>query len=84
MICAPLDCLDSDVARMRTIMAEASRIVLDGFEVNTDCPDEYNEHGKPNEFPHIIRYPRRYMDGRGAVMWDRVLGLIAKRQQVVA
>ena len=79
LICAPLDRLDDDVARMRACMAEASRIVLGGFELRTDCPDEYDEHGKPVEFPHIIRYPRRY-DPRGAVMWDRVTKLIAKRQ----
>ena len=82
LICAPLDRLDSDIAALRAIMAEASRIVLGGFELRTDCPDEYDEHGKPNEFPHIISYPRRYMDARGAVMWDRVMRLIADRQSV--
>jgi len=82
LICAPLDRLDSDIAKMRSIMAEASRIVLNGFELCTDCPDEYDEHGKPNEYPHVIRYPRRYMDARGAVMWDRVHHLITERQSV--
>ncbi len=66
MICAPLDRLDSDVAAMRACMAEASRIVLDGFELGTDA--------------HVVRYPERYMDPRGAVMWDRVTRLIADRQ----
>ena len=80
LICAPLDRLDSDIAKMRSIMAEASRIVLNGFELCTDCPDEYDEHGKPNEYPHVIRYARRYMDARGAVMWDRVHHLITERQ----
>lgn len=80
LIHAPLDRLEDDIARMRACMAEASRIVLNGFELRTDCPDEYDEHGKPVEFPHIIRHPRRYMDSRGAVMWDRVTKLIAKRQ----
>jgi DNA polymerase I len=66
LICAPLDRLDEDVARMRACMAEASRIVLNGFELRTDAT--------------LVRYPDRYSDPRGAVMWDRVTKLIAKRQ----
>jgi DNA polymerase-1 len=64
LICAPLERLDADVAKMREAMAEASRIVLGGFELGTDA--------------HIVRYPERYMDARGAVMWNRVMGLIAE------
>ena len=78
LICAPLDRLDADVARMREAMAEASRIVLNGFELRTGCSDEYDEHGKPIEFPQIIRYPKRYMDNRGQVMWDRVTELLGR------
>ena len=78
LICAPLDRLDSDVARMREAMAEASRIVLNGFELCTECSDEYDEHGKPVEFPQIIRYPKRYMDNRGQVMWGRVTELLGR------
>jgi DNA polymerase-1 len=63
LICAPLDRLDADVEAMRTSMAEASRAVLGGFEVRTDVK--------------IVRYPDRYVDPRGAVMWDRVMKLIA-------
>ena len=33
LICAPLDRLEADVEAMRAAMAEASRIVLDGFEL---------------------------------------------------
>jgi DNA polymerase I len=62
LICAPLDRLDEDVAAMRAAMAEASRVVLSGFEVGTDVS--------------ITRYPDRYMDKRGRVMWDRVMGLL--------
>jgi hypothetical protein len=51
-------------------MAEASRIVLDRFELGTDA--------------HIVRYPDRYMDERGAVMWDRVMGLIDRQQPKMA
>ena len=66
LICAPLDRLDEDIARMQEAMAEASRIVLNGFELGTDV--------------HIVRYPDRYMDERGRVMWERINSLIAKRQ----
>ena len=51
-------------------MIEASRAVLDGFELRVDVD--------------IVRYPDRYMDPRGEVMWNRVMALIAKRRQVVA
>jgi hypothetical protein len=45
LICAPLERLDEDVARMRSAMAEASRAVLGGFELRTDV--------------HVVRYPDR-------------------------
>jgi len=66
LICAPLDRLDYDVERMRACMAKASRIVLDGFELRTDV--------------RVVRYPHRYQDPRGALMWDRVMRLIAARE----
>jgi DNA polymerase I len=62
LICAPLDRLEDDVAAMRAAMAEASRIVLGGFELGTDVS--------------VTRWPDRYMDSRGRVMWDRVTGLL--------
>jgi hypothetical protein len=61
-------------------MAEASRIVLGGFEVRTDCPDEHDEHGEPVSFPHIIRPPKRYMDERGERMWKVVIELIEEAE----
>jgi DNA polymerase-1 len=61
LICAPLDRLDSDIARMQEIMRDASRIVLDGFELGTDAT--------------VVRHPDRYMDERGKVMWQRVMAL---------
>jgi hypothetical protein len=67
LICAPLDRLDADVARMQDAMREASRIVLDGFELGTE--------------PKIVRHPERYMDERGAAMWDRVMKLINDHQK---
>jgi hypothetical protein len=70
LICAPLDRLDEDVARMQDAMREASRVVLDGFELGTD--------------PEIVRYPDRYADPRGAVMWERVMKLIHERRRTAA
>jgi len=67
MICAPLDRLEGDIAKTRAAMAEASRLVLNGFELETDVT--------------VVRYPDRYMDkDRGAVMWGKVMGLLAKRR----
>ena len=70
LICAPLERLDADVARMQDAMREASRIVLGGFELGADAK--------------IVRFPNRYMDERGAAMWERVLKLIHEQQQRTA
>jgi DNA polymerase I len=66
LICAPLDRLEADVVRMQQVMAEASRVVLDGFELGTDAK--------------TVRYPDRYEDERGAVMWARTMKLIGEQQ----
>lgn len=58
----PMDEIEHVVRRTQTVMAEASRVVLDGFELATDA--------------EIVRWPDRYMDEkRGRVMWDRVMQL---------
>ena len=62
LICAPLDRLEADIAQMQDIMREASRIVLNGFELGTDAT--------------VVRHPDRYMDERGTVMWQRVMQLV--------
>jgi DNA polymerase-1 len=69
LISAPLDRLDQDVAAMRAAMAEASRVVLKGFELRTDV--------------HITRWPDRYADKRGRVMWQRVLELLQQKDQTI-
>ena len=66
LICAPLDRLSAEVERMQDAMREASRVVLDGFELGTDA--------------EIVRYPDRYADPRGAIMWERVMKLIHEQQ----
>jgi DNA polymerase I-like protein with 3'-5' exonuclease and polymerase domains len=62
LICAPLDQIDGAVAITRAAMAEASRIVLDGFELRTDA--------------NVVRWPDRYMDPRGVRMWETVNKLV--------
>jgi DNA polymerase I len=68
LICAPVDRIDADVAVMRAVMTEAARIVLDDFTSTTDVK--------------IVRYPDRYTDKRGAVMWDRVMRLVEQCRAV--
>jgi DNA polymerase I len=62
LICAPLGRLGADIAGMRAAMAEASRVVLNGFELGTDVA--------------IVRYPDWYSDKRGVKMWAEVTSLI--------
>ena len=64
LIQAPIDRIETDVARMQQVMGRASRIVLnptmDGtHELRTDAK--------------IIRYPDRYYDPRGIEIWNWVL-----------
>jgi hypothetical protein len=68
LIEAPLARLDHDIARMQDAMREASRVVLDGFELSTDV--------------EVVWYPDRYSDTRGALMWRRVMDLIQQQEFV--
>jgi DNA polymerase I len=70
LICAPLENLDACISRTQHIMAEASRIVLDGVSLRTDA--------------EIVRWPERYVDGRGTVMWETVMELLSEIGEVAA
>ena len=70
LICAPLERLEDDIAAMRAAMAEASRIVLNGFELRTDVMR--------------VHHPDRFRDPRGVKMWDHVIALIGRRQTAKA
>jgi DNA polymerase I-like protein with 3'-5' exonuclease and polymerase domains len=61
LIEGPADTIDEKVEKARAIMAEASRIVLNGFEVGTDVV--------------VVKYPDRYVDEAGADFWNRVTRL---------
>ena len=62
LIEAPVDEIEHAIKRTQQIMAQASRTVLDGFELATDA--------------ELVCWPERYMDDkRGREMWDKVLKL---------
>ena len=75
-VCAPVhdallvegdtDGIEDTVATTRAAMAEASRTVLNGLEVDTDV--------------EIIRSPDRFADPRGRVMWERITELLEGEQ----
>ncbi|MCB9557342.1 MAG: DNA polymerase I [Deltaproteobacteria bacterium] len=76
-VCAPIhdallieadsDDIEGAVERTQMAMAEASRAVLDGFELRTDAT--------------IVRYPDRYVDERGVEMWNTVMAILADLEQ---
>lgn len=54
--------IEAVAKQAKNLMARASRVILDGFEIRTDVD--------------IIRYPGRYDDDRVGDMWNRVMGLL--------
>jgi DNA polymerase I len=66
LIEAPLEALEETVAMIQALMAEASATVLDGFRLRSEA--------------ELIRYPERYRDERGTVMWETVQGLLTQQQ----
>ena len=60
----PMVGLEEGIAKAQGLMQQASSAVLGDFELGSDAK--------------IICYPHRYMDERGEVMWNTVMGLIQK------
>jgi DNA polymerase I-like protein with 3'-5' exonuclease and polymerase domains len=58
LIEAPMDQIEDTVAVTEHAMAEASRVILGGFELRTEVK--------------VIRYPDRFTDKRGEAMWSAV------------
>ena len=54
--------IDDVLAETQAIMAEASRIVLDGFALRTEAK--------------VVRHPDRYMDARGERFWREVVTIL--------
>ena len=64
LIEAPLDQLDAVIAQSQALMREASRSVLNGFELASDAK--------------VVCYPDRYMDERGTQMWVNIMTRIGE------
>jgi len=64
LIEAPIDELASAITTTQKAMGEASKIVLNGFELRTDA--------------ERWTYPERYSDRRGTEMWNRVMTLLER------
>lgn len=62
--------IEAVVDRTQRAMAEASRIVLDGFELRSDAK--------------TICHPERYSDGRGEKMWNTMMSILAEMSQSVS
>ena len=68
LIEGPSDEIESLTEQMQEIMANASAYVLNGFRLGTDSK--------------IVKYPERYVDGRGAEMWRIVNGILDSLDEV--
>ena len=69
LIEAPLGEIDERVAELQACMREASRVVLGGaLELGSDAK--------------VVRWPERYMDERGAVMWETVGRLLGRKARM--
>jgi DNA polymerase I len=65
LIVAPLDRLHGEIERMKAIMVRASESVTGGLPINVEV--------------EAVSFPDRYMDERGRAMWDRVIGLLERK-----
>jgi DNA polymerase I len=65
---APTSEIETAVAAAQSAMAEASRIVLNGFEVKTDV--------------EITAWPDRCTDPRGSALWQKICAQLERREAV--
>jgi DNA polymerase I len=66
LIESPLDEIHNAIRTTQAAMAEASRIILDGFELRSDAKI----------------FTDRFSDARGQVLWDTVSQLLKRRKDV--
>jgi hypothetical protein len=65
---APIDEIDTEVTRLKACMSEASEAVLGkGKACRVDAI--------------IVRYPDRYMDEDGQVMWGQIMALLEQTKR---
>ena len=62
LIEATAEQIEGAVEELQACMREASRVALGGLELGSDAV--------------VVRWPERYRDKRGAVMWETVTGLL--------
>jgi DNA polymerase-1 len=70
LIEAPSADIETAVAELQECMRQASRVVLGGFELGSDAV--------------IVRWPDRYMDERGVVMWETAMRLADEADRAAA
>jgi DNA polymerase I len=68
LIAAPSDQIEAADIAMQAAMREASRTVLSGFELDNEAK--------------ITRWPDRYMDPRGILMWEKVTRLVDSAEEI--
>src|SRR5437870_11694278 len=66
LIESPVDEINNAIHTTKEAMAQASQIVLDGFELRSDAKI----------------FTDRFTDARGQSLWDTVMALLAKRRHV--
>jgi DNA polymerase I-like protein with 3'-5' exonuclease and polymerase domains len=64
LIEAPMEDIEATTKEARRLMTEASELILPGFPVRTDST--------------TVRYPDRYMDKRGEVIWPQIERLLGE------
>jgi hypothetical protein len=64
-VCSRLENLEVDMATTEAAMREASRVVLNGFELDVEVK--------------TFRWPDRFVDKRGKVMWAKVTDLLDRQ-----
>jgi len=62
LIEADIHNIDAAIQQTQQFMLEASRVILNGFELRSDVK--------------IIQYPHRYVDERGGNMWETVMHIL--------
>lgn len=58
----PIERIQEVVDRTQSLMAEAARVVLGGFELRTDV--------------EVVAWPNRFLDDKGRDMWNRVVRIL--------
>jgi len=67
LIEASEDKIHEVIEQTQDVMREASRVILDGFELRSDV--------------NVMVFPERYMDDRGARMWNKMMRLLEGQER---